>query len=113
MLVISDGRQQMRARHRDLDGLRGECRYSPELAGKAEVNRVADRPPADGGRVKHIRIVLADRLWSGLALKSRYLLPEMIEHRVWRGMAIVGAPVHLAPGDHVDARDLLLQYCRL
>ena len=33
----------------------------------------------------------------------------MIEHRVWRGVAIVRPTMHFAAGDDVDSRDLLFQ----
>ena len=37
------------------------------------------------------------------------LLPEVIQHRVGRRVAVMGPPMHLAAGDHVDARHLLFQ----
>ena len=50
---------------------------------------------------------------SGLALKGRDLLPEVIEHRVGRRVPVMGPPMHLAARDHVDARGLLFQDRRL
>ena len=60
-----------------------------------------------------VRIVLGDRLGSGLSLKSRDLLPEMVEHRVGRRVPVMRAPMHFASGDHVDPRNLLFYDRRL
>ena len=44
-----------------------------------------------------------------LPRKAGILLPEVIEHGIGRRMTVVGAAVHLAAGDHINSRDLLIQ----
>ena len=109
VFVVGDGGEQVRARHRDLDGLAGEGGDGLEFVDQAEVDRVEDRAPADRGGMKNVRIVLGDRLRLGLALKRGDLLPEVIEHRVRRRMPVVRPAMHFAAGDDIDAGDLLLK----
>ena len=59
--------------------------------------------------MEDVGVVARDGLGACFALKRRNLVPEMIEHRVGRGMAVVPAPVHFTPGDDIDAGDLLLK----
>src|SRR5687768_3281643 len=59
--------------------------------------------------MKYVGIVRGDGLWTGCALKRRNLLPEEIQHRVGRSMPVMGAAVHLAAGDNVDARQVLIE----
>jgi hypothetical protein len=47
------------------------------------------------------------------ALERWDLLPEMVQHGVRRRMPIVGAAMHLAAGDDVDAGELLVEHCGL
>lgn len=57
----------------------------------------------------HVRVVPADGLGPGGALKGGDSLPEMVQHRVGRRVTIVRPPMHLAARDDVDSRRLLLQ----
>jgi hypothetical protein len=59
--------------------------------------------------MKHIRVMLADRLRSGNALKSGNLLPEMVQHRIRGRVPIVSPPMHLTSRDDVDPRRFLFQ----
>ena len=48
-------------------------------------------------------------LGSGRAVEGGDLLPEMVQHRVGRGVPIVRPAMHLAAGDDVDAGHLLFE----
>ena len=49
--------------------------------------------------------------WLGLRLTSERgnFLPEVIQHGVRRGVAVVSSAVHFTPGDHIYPCNLLLQ----
>ena len=109
VFVIRDGRQQMRPCHGDLDRLPRERRDRGELVDEAEIGRMIDGAAADRGRMEYVRIMPADAPGPIGAIKGGDLLPEVIQHRVGRRVAVVGPPMHLPAGDHVDARHLLFQ----
>src|ERR1700693_5552635 len=102
----------MRSRHSHFNRLSREGRHIFEFLHQTQIYSFAYWPTANAGRVKNIRIMFADKFWED-PLKSRYLLPEVIQHRVrWR-MSIVSTTMHLATGDDVNARNLLFQDCGL
>ncbi len=107
VFVIRDSCQKMRSGHRDFDRLARKARYHPEFVDQAEIGRVVDRRTANCGWMEDVRVVPADRFWPGDALERRYLLPKIVQHRIWRRMAIMGSPMHLAARDHIDAGGLL------
>ena len=113
MLVISHFGQKKWSGHRNLDRLLRKGGDRPEFISEAEVDIIEDSGTAGCRRVKDIGIVGRDRLGAGWALERRNLLPEVVQHRIRRRVAIVGAPVHFAAGDDVDAGDLLIEDCRL
>ena len=109
IFIVRDGGQKMRAGHRDLHRLARKSRNRLEFVDKprSTVSIIGPRQIAAGW--KTFGSCGRDGLWLGLALKRGNLLPEMVEHRVRRRVAVVGPPMHFAAGDHVDAGDLLLK----
>jgi hypothetical protein len=113
IFVMSDHRQKMRPGHGDLHRFACKGRDGFEFVGEAQINIVRYRPSADRRRMEDVDVIAGDGLGASFALKRRNFVPEMIEHRVGRGVAIVPAPVHFASGDDIDAGDLLLKDCGL
>ena len=107
------GGEQMRPCHRDLYRAARKRRHGPEFGDETKVDCLGYGCPAGDGGMKHVRVVLTDRLGPGNALKSRDFLPEMVQHGIRRRMPIVSAPMHLAACDDVDPGDLLFQDCGL
>ena len=68
-----------------------------------------DAGSARGGRMEDVGIVFRDRFGPRVPLEGRNLLPEVIQHRVWRRVAVMGSPMHLATGDDIDSRKFLFQ----
>ena len=92
-----------------LTGLRANEETVVNSSTKPEIDRVDDRPSADRGGMEYVRVVGGYRLRLRFALKRRDLLPKVIEHRIGRSVPVMGPAVHLAAGDYVDPRDLLLE----
>ena len=85
-------------------GLLRRRRDGLELFDQAQIDGIGDRPSANRRWMRHVRIVLRDRLWPRFALEGGNLLPEVIQHRVGRRVPVVPAAMHFAAGDDVDAR---------
>ena len=99
----------MRPCHGDLHRFACKGRHGFEFVDKPEIDTVRYRPSANRRRVDDIGVVARNGFGARFALKRRNLVPEMIEHCVGRGMAVVPAAVHFAAGDDIDAGDLLLK----
>src|SRR5438270_3354094 len=113
MLIVGYSGEKMGTRHRDLYGFTGISRYLLELIDETQVYRICYRSPANSDRMGDVRVVLRDRLWSGLTLQRRYSLPEVIKHGIGGRMPIMGSAVCLPTRDYVDTRCLLLEDCCL
>jgi hypothetical protein len=96
-----------------LTGLLGQRRDRLELVDQTQIDVIPD--PRSAGRcgVEYVRVMWCDGLRPRAALKSWYLLPEEIQHRVGRRMSIVRASIHLAARNNVNPRDLLFENGRL
>ena len=57
--------------------------------------------------------MFCDRFWPGLPLKSRYSLPEEVEHGIRGRVPVMGSTVRLATCNHVYPCGLLLGDSRL
>jgi len=68
---------------------------------------------SNAGRQEFLSHTRQSAVQFNITLKRRDLLPEEIQHGVGRGVAIVGAAVHLTAGHNVYAGQLLVENCGL
>src|SRR4051812_4644153 len=103
----------MRASHCYLYRFTREFGHCTELVNKAEVCRIRNRAFARCRRMRDVGVVLRDWLWLSRPMECRHFLPEVVEHRVRRGVSIMGPAMRLAPGNQINACCFLLQDRRL
>src|SRR5215210_5212600 len=59
--------------------------------------------------MEDVRVVGRDRLWPRAALKSRDLLPKVVQHGVRRRVTVVRPPMHLTACDDVNSGNFLVE----
>jgi hypothetical protein len=113
VFVKGHGREPVWAGHPDFDGFAGEGRARSEFIDQSKVCRILDLAPAHGRRMKDVRVMFADGARPIGGMKGRHLVPEMVEHRVGRGVPVMRAAMHLAPGNDINAGGFLFENGRL